>query len=255
MIKLNGVTKSFGSVRGGAPNQVLGGIDLEVGDHEFVCLLGPSGCGKTTLLEIVAGLMRPDAGRVEIDGRAVDGPGPDRAMVFQDFALLPWADVETNVAFGLEARGMAKAERLAAARALIAKVGLAGFERHYPGQLSGGMQQRVGLARALAVGPRVLLMDEPFSSLDSLTRRLTQEDLLALHAQERHTVLFVTHSVDEAVRLGDRVVRLTRRPARVAEIVETGLSRPRPPRLGTDPRFVELKEHLWTGLRAGEASR
>ena len=213
-------------------------------------MLGPSGCGKTTLLRIVAGLTPWDSGEVLVDGQPVTGPGRDRAMVFQDFALLPWATVLDNVAFGLELRGMDRAARHALASRLITTVGLAGFAHHYPHQLSGGMQQRVGLARALAVDPRILLLDEPFGSLDSLTRRVLQEDLLRLHQSTKQTVLLVTHSVDEAARLGDRVVLLGARPARVVDVIDTGLPRPRPAHLGADPRFVALKEHLWDRVKA-----
>jgi ABC-type nitrate/sulfonate/bicarbonate transport system ATPase subunit len=228
---------------------VLADINLSVRDGEFVCILGPSGCGKTTLLRLLAGLIRPDHGEVVIDGHPVSGPGPDRGMVFQDFALLPWADVLTNIAFGLELRGMAHPNRLARAQVLAGAVGLTGFEHHHPRQLSGGMQQRVGLARALAIDPAILLMDEPFSALDSQTRRGLQEDLLALHADNHKTIVFVTHSVDEAVRLGDRIVLLSSRPATVDELVTVDLPRPRPREVGTLPRFVELKEHLWHRLR------
>ena len=171
-------------------------------------------------------------------------------MVFQHFALLSWADVVTNVAFGLEIRGVGRPEREGVAVELVRAVGLSGFERHMPGQLSGGMQQRVGLARALAVEPRTLLMDEPFSAVDAQTRRELQEDLLRLHAQRGPSVLFVTHSIDEAVRLGDRVVLLTPRPGRVREIISVPLSRPRPPDLERHPAFLDLKEHLWRELRA-----
>jgi ABC-type nitrate/sulfonate/bicarbonate transport system ATPase subunit len=230
--------------------EALEGIDLVVRDREVVCVLGPSGCGKTTLLKIVAGLLRPTGGEVLVDGRPLTGPGPDRAMVFQQFALLPWADVVTNVAFGLELRGVGRPERERAAVSLIRAVGLVGFERHMPWQLSGGMQQRVGLARALAVEPRTLLMDEPFSAVDAQARRELQEDLLQLHAQRGPSMLFVTHSMDEAVRLGDRVVLLTARPGRVRDILPVPLPRPRPPDVDRHPAFLDLKEHLWRELRA-----
>jgi NitT/TauT family transport system ATP-binding protein len=246
MISIIGCRKSFTGKR---QLVVLDGIDLAVQAHEFVCVLGPSGCGKTTLLHIVAGLTPWDSGQVVVNGRPVTGPGSDRAMVFQDFALLPWATIEANVAFGLELRGVPRTERLETARRLLRSVGLQGFERHHPHELSGGMQQRVGLARALAVNPEILLMDEPFGSVDSLTRRVLQEDLLRVHFETRKTVLLVTHSVDEAARLGDRVVLLSARPSKILEVVETGLSRPRPRDLGTDRRFVELKEFLWERVK------
>ncbi|HQJ52206.1 MAG TPA: ABC transporter ATP-binding protein [Anaerolineae bacterium] len=231
----------------------LDGVDVSIAHREFVCLLGPSGCGKTTLLKAIAGLVTLDSGEIFINGLPVTGPGSDRAMVFQDFALLPWADVLSNVAFGLELRGVAKAVREAGARELIARVGLAGFERHYPRQLSGGMQQRVGLARALAVNPEILLMDEPFGALDAQTRRLLQEDLLALLQATPHTVVFVTHSVEEAVLLADRVVVLTPRPGRVRDIVTIDLPRPRPPDVNLLPRFSELTARLWRELKEAQS--
>jgi ABC-type nitrate/sulfonate/bicarbonate transport system ATPase subunit len=261
MIELRGCRKNYASQNGQAPILALDGVDLVIRPQEFLCLIGPSGCGKTTLLKAIAGLIPLDEGEVSIGGQPVSGPGPDRAMVFQDFALLPWADVLTNVAFGLELRGVPKAAREQRARALIETVGLAGFERHYPRQLSGGMQQRVGLARALAVDPEILLMDEPFGSVDAQTRRLLQEDLLALldrgplvrsspqASWSAKTVVFVTHSMEEAVLLGDRVVLMTPRPGRVHKSVEVDLPRPRPLDLEKHPLFSELKEYLWEQLR------
>jgi NitT/TauT family transport system ATP-binding protein len=253
MIELRGCRKAFPSHNGQAPVVALAGVDLTVQPREFVCLLGPSGCGKTTLLKAIAGLLPLDEGEIRIDGQPVTGPGNDCAMVFQDFALLPWADVVSNVAFGLELRGVPRETREQRARELIAAVGLAGFEHHRPRHLSGGMQQRVGLARALAVDPKILLMDEPFGAVDAQTRRLLQEDLLALLDRTRKTVVFVTHSMDEAVRLGDRVVLMTPRPGRVRHTVEVGLPRPRPPDVEKHPRFAELKDYLWQQLREMQA--
>jgi NitT/TauT family transport system ATP-binding protein len=249
MIELRGCRKAFAGQQGRTTVAALDGVDLTVPTGEFVCVLGPSGCGKTTLLKIIAGLLAPDKGEVRIDGRPVTGPGPDRAMVFQQFALLPWADVLANVSFGLGLRHVPRAAYEPRARELIRAVGLEGFEGHYPRQLSGGMQQRVGLARALAVDPQILLMDEPFGALDAQTRRLLQEDLLALLERTPKTVVFVTHSMDEAVRLGDRVVLLSPRPGRVVETIDVGLPRPRPADLDAHPAFVALKEHLWQQLR------
>jgi ABC-type nitrate/sulfonate/bicarbonate transport system ATPase subunit len=249
MIVVRGCRKTFAGHDGHPPVVAIENLDLTVANGEFVSILGPSGCGKTTLLRMLAGLVMPDEGEITIDGKPVVGPGADRGMVFQDFALLPWADVVTNIAFGLEIRGMSKDERMERAKTLAAAVGLAGFEHHYPRQLSGGMQQRVGLARALAIDPPILLMDEPFGSLDSQTRRGAQEDLLRLHDAQKRTVVFITHGVDEAVRLGDRIVVLTPRPGRVDEIIEVGLPRPRPRDIGADRRFVDIKEHLWSRLR------
>jgi NitT/TauT family transport system ATP-binding protein len=249
MIELHDCCKTYPSRNGQAAVVALEGFDLTIQTGEFVCLLGPSGCGKTTLLKAVAGLVRLDAGEIRIDGRRVTSPGVDRAMVFQDFALLPWSDVVTNVAFGLELRGVPKAAREQTARDLITAVGLAGFEHHYPRQLSGGMQQRVGLARALAVDPDILLMDEPFGAVDAQTRRLLQEDLLALFDRTPKTVVFVTHSMEEAVLLGDRVVLMTPRPGHVRDTVTVGLPRPRPPDFERHPRFTDLTQYLWQQLK------
>jgi len=243
-IAIDGVCKSFGTVT------ALVDVSLRIGAGEFLTIIGPSGCGKTTLLKAIAGLVPVDSGRVVVDAREVTGPGRECSVVFQDFALLPWATVQRNVEFGLLLRGVAAAERAAHARRSIAKVGLAGFEDAYPAQLSGGMQQRVGLARALAVDPQVLLMDEPFASIDEQTRRVFQDDLLALWSEERKTVVFVTHSMEEAIYLSDRVVVLSPRPGRVHQILDVPLPRPRE---ATDVRagveFARLVDNLWKILR------
>jgi NitT/TauT family transport system ATP-binding protein len=226
MIELRNVGMAF--ERNGARFVALEGISFTVETGQFATLIGPSGCGKTTLLKIIAGLIRPTTGDVLIDDKRVSGPGPDRALVFQDFVLLPWADVLSNAAFGLEARGVPQPERDRRASAELSRVGLSGFERNYPHELSGGMQQRVGIARALAVDPENLLMDEPFGSLDALTRRLMQKDLLALwQASEPRTAVFVTHSMNEAVFLSDRIVMMNTRPGQVEEIVDVPFGRPR----------------------------
>jgi NitT/TauT family transport system ATP-binding protein len=253
MIELRDCRKTYVGHNGQASVVALDGVDLTIQTEEFVCVLGSSGCGKTTLLKAVAGLVSLDVGSVCIDGRPVVKPGPDRAMVFQHFALLPWANVVANIAFGLELRGLPRPEREQKARELVCAVGLAGFENHFPRQLSGGMQQRVGLARALAVDPQILLMDEPFGAVDEQTRRLLQEDLLRLLERSHKTVIFVTHSMDEAVRLGDRVVLMTPRPGRVRESIRVELPRPRPPDVDKYARFIELKEYLWTELRRMQA--
>lgn len=251
MIHVSALTKEFGGFDGRSTGILaLSGIDLEVRDNEFLTVIGPSGCGKTTLLRIIAGLIPYDQGEVSINGQPVTGPGPDRSVVFQSFALLPWADVLTNVVFGLEIRGVAKAVRDAKAVELIKLVGLKGFENRLPKELSGGMQQRVGLARALAVDPDILLMDEPFGSLDEQTRRLLQEQLLRIWEQERKTVVFITHSMDEAVMLGDRVMLMTPRPGRVKEMINVPLKRPRGRELEKSGTFLEIKEYLWENLRA-----
>jgi len=224
----------------------LQGIGLDFPEGCMTTLLGPSGCGKTTLLKIVAGLLAPTEGRVLFRGRPVTGPGPERALVFQDFALLPWATVLRNVAFGLELRGVARAEREATARRYIEKVGLVGFEHRYPHELSGGMKQRVGLARALAVDAEVLLMDEPFSAVDEQTRRQFQEDLLALLASERKSVIFVTHSIEEAVYLSDRIVLLSPRPGRVARIFHPEIDRGRSPdEIRRSTVYLDTVEEIW----------
>jgi NitT/TauT family transport system ATP-binding protein len=250
MIRVRGLTKEFATNDNGGAVLALDNIDVEVRDNEFITVIGPSGCGKTTLLRIIAGLIPYDRGEVTIDGRAVTGPGPERAVVFQNFALMPWADVMTNVTFGLDIRGVAKKKALAQARELIKLVGLEGFENRLPKELSGGMQQRVGLARALAVQPQILLMDEPFGALDEQTRRLLQEQLLLLWERQRKTVVFITHSMDEAVMLGDRVMLMSPRPGRVKEMIEVPLPRPRTREVEKSSAFVDVKEYLWDNLRA-----
>ncbi|MBI2158348.1 MAG: ABC transporter ATP-binding protein [Candidatus Rokubacteria bacterium] len=226
------------------------GLGFEVAEHEVVCLLGPSGCGKTTLLRVVDGLIVPDDGEVTIGGRRVTGPRPDVAMVFQQFGLFPWKRLRQNVAYGLELRGRPRAEIERAVAHYTALVGLGGFEQAYPYQLSGGMQQRAGLARALAVNPSILLMDEPFGSLDAQTRETLQEELARILAREPKTVLFVTHSIDEAIFLGDRVVVMSSRPGRVREILTVGLPRPRDlNQVRADAHAITLRAHIWEELR------
>ena len=249
MITVRDVHKSFPARHGSQATMALHRVNLTIATNEFVSIVGPSGCGKTTLLKMMAGLVLPDSGAIEINGVPVTGPGHDRAFVFQHFALLPWATVADSIAFGLELRGMPRAERWAIAGDLIDSMGLKGFERHYPRQLSGGMQQRVGLARALAVNPAILLMDEPFASVDAQTRRMLQEDLLALSERTRKTIVFVTHDIDEAVRLSDRVVVMSPRPGQVLESLPVAVTRPRPDDLDLNPVALELKAYLWRKLR------
>lgn len=254
MIELRNIQKTFAPSNGAAATLALSDVNLKIETNDFACIIGPSGCGKTTLLKMIAGLVMPDAGEVLIDGVPIRAPGPDRALVFQNFALLPWADVITNVAFGLELRGVAKSEREATALGLIEQMGLHGFEKHYPRQLSGGMQQRVGLARALAVNPKILLLDEPFASVDAQTRRGLQDDLLRVAFESKKTIVFVTHDIDEAVRLADRVVLMSPRPGRIREAIAVALPRPRPADLDNNPRAAELKTFLWQQLRAMQNS-
>jgi NitT/TauT family transport system ATP-binding protein len=251
MIQVRGLCKEFiGRDDNDSGVLAIDNLSLEVRDNEFLTIIGPSGCGKTTLLRILAGLIPHDGGEVAIDGKPVTGPGPDRAVVFQSFALMPWADVLTNMAFGLDLRGVPKSEREATAMRLVKLVGLEGFERRLPKELSGGMQQRVGLGRALAVDPQILLMDEPFGALDEQTRRLLQEELLRIWEQARKTVVFITHSMEEAVLLGDRVLLMTPRPGRVKEIIDIPLPRPRGRDTEKSATFVEIKEYLWEHLRS-----
>ena len=241
---LEGLTRKFGD------HVAVDALSLSVERGEFVSLLGPSGCGKTTLLKIIAGLIPATAGEVLVDGRPVTGPGPERAFVFQDFALMPWANVMRNVAFGLELKGVAQSEREAVAEKYIATVGLKGFERAFPHELSGGMRQRVGLARALAVNAKVLLMDEPFSAVDEQTRRKFQEELLDLIARERKTFLFVTHSIEEAVYVSDRIVILSRRPSQVSAIVEPDIRRGGDPdQIRRDSAYLDTVESIWQSLK------
>jgi ABC-type nitrate/sulfonate/bicarbonate transport system ATPase subunit len=249
LIRLEDVGKIY-TRRDGSPFTALEGVSLQLAEAgEFVSLLGPSGCGKTTLLKILAGLLSPTSGRLLINDLPVTGPGPDRAVVFQDFVLLPWDTVLANAAFALEMRGVDRGARERIAREKLAKVGLLGFERTFPHELSGGMKQRVGLARALAADPQILLMDEPFGSLDALTRQVLQEELLKIWEADQKTVIFVTHSIDEAVFLSDRVLVMGTRPGRILEDVRIDLPRPRPESVRNDARFHELTARLWGELR------
>jgi ABC-type nitrate/sulfonate/bicarbonate transport system ATPase subunit len=242
LLTVEGVSHRFPGVRGGPPTDALSRTDLEVEESDFIVLLGPSGCGKSTLLRIVAGLEKPTTGRVVLDGRSVSGPGPDRGMVFQSYTLFPWLSVEQYILFGSRATP-------ARARQLIASVGLRGFERHYPKMLSGGMQQRTALARALANDPRILLLDEPFGALDNQTRALMQELLLGIWEADRKTVLFVTHDIDEAIFMANRVVVLSARPGRVKADVKIDLPHPRHYTMKTTPQFSAYKAQLTEEIR------
>ena len=253
-IALENVTKLF--PRGGSSFTALEGVSLVIADKEFVAVLGPSGCGKTTILRMVAGLEMPSAGTVRVGGRPVDGPGPDRAVVFQQFALFPWKTVRENIAFGLKCKGVPREEREEVVRRYLALMGMSGTEDSFPHQLSGGMQQRVALARSYAIDPGVLLMDEPFGALDAQTRTVMQEELIRISRVNPRTVLFVTHSVEEAVYLADRVVVLARNPGRVRDVIdirpvrqaERWEARPSDEVMET-PSFVHLRARIWRLLR------
>jgi len=226
MIVIERLTKSFEPARG-QRHLALGEISLSIAEGEFVAILGPSGCGKSTLLYVVGGFVAPSSGKVAVNGKAVTGPGPDRGPVFQEFALFPWKTVLGNVMYGLLEQGVAKQLAESKARALISLVHLTGYENFYPKELSGGMKQRVAIARTLAYGPQILLMDEPFGALDAHTRTGLQRELLEIWERDRKTVLFVTHSVEEAVFLSDRVIVLTRSPGRIKATIDIDLPRPR----------------------------
>ena len=243
-VRVSDVTKEYeGSVR------ALDGVSFDVPRGELTSIIGPSGCGKTTTLKIIAGLAQATSGRVEVNGTPVAAPGPDRAFVFQDFALMPWATVLRNAAFGLELRGVPRKEREEIAREYVDKVGLAGFADAYPHQLSGGMRQRVGLARALAVDADILLMDEPFASVDEQIRRKFQEDLLTLLADESKTVIFVTHSIEEAVYVSDQIVIMTQGPSRVSKVVRPGVDRSGGSEsIRRSPAYLDWVERIWGEL-------
>ena len=232
-----------------APVQALLPVDLDVADNDFITILGPSGCGKSTLLRIVAGLSEPSTGEVRLDGAVITGPGPDRGMVFQSYTLFPWLTVRENLCFGLREKRVPLPEQLRRAEGFIAKVGLAGFEAHYPKQLSGGMQQRVALARALINDPRILLLDEPFGALDNQTRALMQELLLGIWEADRTTVLFVTHDIDEAIFLANRVVVMSARPGRLKCDLPIDLPYPRRYTIKTTPEFAAYKARLTEEIR------
>jgi len=231
--------------RRGRRFEALRDISFQVAPGQFISIVGASGCGKTTLLRIVDGLTRPTRGEVWVDGRAVDRPGPDRGFVFQQDALFPWRTVLDNVIFGLEVQGKPKREARERADVLVRLVGLTGFEQHFPHELSGGMRQRANLARALTIDPDVLLMDEPFASLDAQTREIMQAELLRIWRSNRKTVLFVTHQIDEAVYLADRVVVMTSRPGQVKAVLDVDIPRPRDLSVKRTPRFLELVDAIW----------
>jgi NitT/TauT family transport system ATP-binding protein len=253
-IKAQDVTLTF-RPKDREPVTALTELSLAVARGEFVSIVGPSGCGKSTFLNIVLGLIKHDSGILEFNGQPITGPSQERAMVFQEFGLLPWRTVTANVELGLELKGIAAAERGRRAADLIKLVGLNGFESHYPHELSGGMKQRVGLARALATEPEVLLMDEPFAALDAQTRDLMQTELLQIWERTKKTVLFVTHSIEEAAYLSDRVIVMTARPGRAKDVLKIELPRPRDYEMRLTPEFNEIKLRIWDVLKEELTSR
>src|SRR6266487_767147 len=249
-IVIEGVSHTYRPPRG-RPLLALDDVSLAVRPREFVALLGPSGCGKSTLLYLIGGFLPVEVGSITVEDRPIAGPGPDRGIVFQHFALFPWKTVIENVLYGLEKQGMPRDERIERAREFIDLVGLSGFEDSYPSQLSGGMKQRAAIARTLAVDPRILLMDEPFGALDAQTRSLMQDELLRIWQRSRKTVIFVTHDVQEAVFLAERIAVMSARPGHIKEIVEARFDRANPELLRSR-QFVEMVDHVWNLVR-GEA--
>ena len=245
LLAIRGVSKKF--LAEGKEMITLQDIDLDIEENEFVCLIGPSGCGKTTLLRIIAGLEEATRGTVYLDGMPIGGPGPERGMVFQEYSLFPWRTVIDNIVFGLELKGIPLAERLAQGRQYLKMVGLERFESRYPHELSGGMKQRVAIARALVNRPKALLMDEPFGALDAQTRNIMQSELLRIWQEEKKTVVFVTHSVDEAIYLADRIVIMSARPGRIKDIINIDLERPRS---RTSPEVNAIRDRILSDLRS-----
>ena len=243
-VHIDHVVKKFNGRNG--EMVALNGVDLDIHENEFVCVVGPSGCGKSTLLNIIGGLESPTEGQVLVDGKPVQGPGPDRGIVFQQYALFPWLTEEKNVQFGLKLQGKSNEEAEEIARKYLKMVDLEGFAKSYPKELSGGMKQRVAIARAYAVNPKVLLMDEPFGALDAQTRTQLQQELLNTWEKEQKTCFFITHDVEEAIILAQRVVVMCARPGRVKDIVDIDIPYPRDQETKMSPRFLELKNHIWS---------
>lgn len=248
LVEIDAVSVTFGE--GAEAHRAVETTTLRIAPGEFVCILGPSGCGKSTLLNCVAGYVTPSAGRVLLDGVEVTGPGPDRGMVFQQYSLLPWKTVHDNVAFGPRMAGASRTEASATANTFLNMVGLKKFGSRYPAELSGGMQQRVGIARALANYPSVLLMDEPFGALDAQTRFMMQENLLQIWKRFGTTVLFVTHDVDEAVFLADRVLVMSAAPGRIIREIRVDLARPRSAEMATEPAYMDARKTCLQAIRA-----
>ena len=242
-LKIDNVYKEYQGRNG--KTIALNGVSLDIKENEFICVVGPSGCGKSTLLNIIAGLLEPTSGTVSLDGKVIEGTGVERGVVFQQYALFPWRTVLKNVMFPLEMKKVPKAEAEAIARKYIKSVGLEGFEKSFPKELSGGMKQRVAIARAYAANPQVLLLDEPFGALDAQTRVQLQSELLETWEKEKKTCFFITHDVDEAVILAQRVIIMSARPGRIKKIVDIDIPYPRTQATKTDPRFLELKSEIW----------
>ena len=242
-LKIDNVYKEYQGRNG--KTVALNGVSLDIKENEFICVVGPSGCGKSTLLNIIAGLLEPTSGTVSLDGKVIEGTGVERGVVFQQYALFPWRTVLKNVMFPLEMKKVPKAEAEAIARKYIKSVGLEGFEKSFPKELSGGMKQRVAIARAYAANPEVLLLDEPFGALDAQTRVQLQSELLETWEKEKKTCFFITHDVDEAVILAQRVIIMSARPGRIKKIVDIDIPYPRTQATKTDPRFLELKSEIW----------
>jgi NitT/TauT family transport system ATP-binding protein len=251
LLSCHDLSMEYVNGRSGERIRALGPVDIEIADGEFVALVGPSGCGKSTLLGIVAGLVRPSGGEVRLDGAAVTGPGPERGVCFQDYALFPWMSVLDNVAFGLKAAGVSRPEREQRARGLIDRVKLTGFEARYPHELSGGMRQRCALARVLANDPRILLMDEPMAALDAQTRQIMQDDLLRVWSEgaRRKTIVYVTHSIDEAVYLADRILVMSARPGLIKADLRNDFERPRSA-VRARPEYIARIEEIWGLIRS-----
>jgi NitT/TauT family transport system ATP-binding protein len=257
-LRLQNVSKQFVAPRTGQLTTAVTGVDLEIQSGEFICVVGPSGCGKSTVLNLIAGLDMPTTGTIEANGAPIEGPGADRGVMFQDYALMPWQTVHDNVGFGLRygtpGEGLTSAAREERIRHFVDLVGLNGSEKKYPHQLSGGMRQRVALARLLANGPDILLMDEPLGALDAQTRLILQVELLRIWGEtapqaQRKTAIFITHDIEEAVFLGDRVVVMSTHPGRVKAVIPIDLARPRSEHTRAEPRFGQLAEEIWSLIR------
>lgn len=242
-VKIDNVKKVFSGVKG--ETVALNGVSMDITENEFVCVIGPSGCGKSTLLNMIAGLQGPTSGKIHLDGKEITAPGPERGVVFQQYALFPWLTVRKNVEFGLKLRGMQKSEMDGVVDKYLRMVELQDFADSYPKELSGGMKQRVAIARAYAMNPEILLMDEPFGALDAQTRAQLQEELLETWEKEQKTCFFITHDVEEAILLAQTVVIMSARPGRIKEVVKIDIPYPRNQETKMTPRFVELKNYIW----------